>query len=57
MCASDSSIERLNDIFLSELDEHFTDDELQRKARMLLNLYKAVYGSVKEQIRDVNTQI
>lgn len=57
MCVSDSSIDRLNDIFLSELDEHFTTDELQRKARMLLNLYKAVYGSVKEQIRDVNTQI
>jgi hypothetical protein len=55
MLLSESSLEDLKDIFRAELDEHLTDAEAYRKGRILLNLYKAVYGEAQEQFIDVNT--
>lgn len=55
MLISGGSIDAFRDIYQHEFVADLTQREVERKARTLLNLYKAVYGSVREQIWDVNT--
>ncbi|CAN5693368.1 hypothetical protein BH11PAT2_BH11PAT2_04780 [soil metagenome] len=44
MAISSKSLERFRAIYESQYGKILTDEELDRKARMLLNLYKAIYG-------------
>jgi hypothetical protein len=46
-------LEKFRSIYLDEFGDSLSDEEAERKARMLLNLYLAVYRSVVEVIKEV----
>jgi len=44
-------LEEFKKIYMDEFNENLSDEELERKSRMLFNFYKALYGSVSVILR------
>jgi hypothetical protein len=47
-------LSEFKDIYLKEFNETLSDEDAERKARAVLNLYLAVYGSVVDSIKEVS---
>ena len=46
-------LEKFKSIYRDEFNEDLSDEDAERKARMLLNLYLTVYTSVVNIVREV----
>ena len=46
-------LDRFKGIYLDEFGENLSDEDAERKARLVLNLYLAVYRSVLDVIKEV----
>jgi len=45
--------DRFKKIYLDEFGEHLSDEDAERKARLVHNLYLALYRSAREVIKEV----
>ncbi len=45
-------LDRFKSIYFDEFKETLSDEDAERNARSLLNLYVAVYGSVLDTVKD-----
>lgn len=54
-------LEKFKQIYFETFEEHLSDEEVERKARLLVNLYLAVYRSPAEaadkESADIKKQI
>ncbi|HRH55280.1 MAG TPA: hypothetical protein PK609_00220 [Candidatus Paceibacterota bacterium] len=53
MALDANSLNDFHQIYLQEFGEELTDEELHRKALLILNLYKAIYGDPKERLEEL----
>jgi hypothetical protein len=44
-------LDKFKELYQDEFGENLSDEELERKSRMLFNFYKALYGSVPDILR------
>lgn len=49
-----NDLDGFKDIYLKEFNETLSDEDAERKARAVLNLYLAVYGSVLDGVKEVS---
>lgn len=47
-------LEKFKSIYRDEFHEDLSDEDAERKARMLFNLYLSVYTSVVDAVHEVN---
>lgn len=47
-------IDGFKNLYLSEFGEYLSDEDSERKARMILGLYSSVYSSVLDVINEPN---
>lgn len=47
-------LDRFKSIYSEEFNETLSEEDVERKARMLLNLYLAIYGSVLDVVKEVS---
>jgi hypothetical protein len=57
MLITKESLSKFRDIYSIEFSEELSDEDADRKARFLLNLFTAIYRSPVELIREDNTNL
>jgi hypothetical protein len=50
-------LDRFKKIYLDEFGEDLSDEDAERKARLVLNLYLAVYRSAREVIEEAEKKL
>lgn len=48
-------LDRFKSIYTEEFNETLSEEDAERKSRMLLNLYLAIYGSVLDIAKEVSS--